>query len=131
MNWKETYTKVFLKQAGIAISESSLAEYMPVWWQNTREKDSGGLRLTEAGMVFLMEKLELATYDIPFPPDFKITTQVVIFLDKFIDCPYFLTNKGLTVTNEKKALELHLFSGDVRKYGLAKALKRTDESVNP
>ena len=104
---------------------------MPVWWQNTREKDSGGLRLTEAGMLFLMEKLELATYDIPFPPDFKITTQVVIFLDKFIDCPYFLTNKGLTVTNEKKALELHLFSGDVRKYGLAKALKRTDESVNP
>ena len=131
MNWKETYTKVFLKQAGIAISESSLAEYMPVWWQNTREKDSGGLRLTDAGLVFLMEKIELATYDIPFPPDFKITTQVVIFLDKFIDCPYFLTNKGLTVTNEKKALELHLFSGDVRKYGLAKALKRTDESVNP
>ena len=131
MNWKETYTKVFLKQAGIAISESTLAEYMPVWWQNTREKDSGGLRLTEAGMLFLMEKLQLATYDIPFPPDFKITTQVVIFLDKFIDCPYFLTNKGLTVTNEKKALELHLFSGDVRKYGLAKALKRTDESVNP
>ena len=131
MNWKETYTKVFLKQAGIAISESSLAEYMPVWWQNTREKDSGGLRLTEAGVLFLMEKIELATYDIPFPPDFKITTQVVIFLDKFIDCPYFLTNKGLTVTNEKKALELHLFSGDVRKYGLAKALKRTDESVNP
>ena len=131
MNWKETYTKVFLKQAGIAISESSLAEYMRVWWQNTREKDSGGLRLTEAGLLFLMEKIELATYDIPFPPDFKITTQVVIFLDKFIDCPYFLTNKGLTVTNEKKALELHLFSGDVRKYGLAKALKRTDESVNP
>ena len=131
MNWKETYTKVFLKQAGIAISESSLAEYMPVWWQNTREKDSGGLRLTEAGLLFLMEKIELATYDIHFPPDFKITTQVVIFLDKFIDCPYFLTNKGLTVTNEKKALELHLFSGDVRKYGLAKALKRTDESVNP
>ena len=131
MNWKETYTKVFLKQAGIAISESSLAEYMPVWWQNTREKDSGGLRLTEAGLLFLMEKIELATYDIPFPPDFKITTQVVIFLDKFIDCPYHITNKGITVTEEKKALELHLFSGDVRKYGLAKALKRTDESVNP
>ena len=58
---------------------------MPVWWQNTGEKDSGGLRSIEAGMLFLMEKLELATYDIF--PDFKITTQVVIFLDKFIDCP--------------------------------------------
>tara|TARA_B100001287_G_scaffold254775_1_gene238421 strand:- start:1342 stop:1731 length:390 start_codon:yes stop_codon:yes gene_type:complete len=129
MNWKETYTKVFLKQADIAISESSMKEYMPKWWQNTR--DVGGLRLTEEGMIFLMEKIDLATYDVPFPADFKITTQVILFLDKFIDCPYYVTNKGITVTEEKKALELHLFSGDVRKYGLNKALKRTDEHVNP
>tara|TARA_B100000900_G_C20595788_1_gene723334 strand:- start:1585 stop:1974 length:390 start_codon:yes stop_codon:yes gene_type:complete len=129
MNWKETYTKVFLKQADIAISESSMKEYMPKWWQNTR--DVGGLRLTEEGMIFLMEKIDLATYDVPFPADFKITTQVILFLDKFIDCPYYVTNKGITVTEEKKALELHLFSGDVRKYGLNKALKRTDETVNP
>ena len=131
MNWKETYTKVFLKQADIAISESSMAEYMPKWWQNTRGKETGGLRLTEEGMLFLMEKIELATYEVPFPQDFKITTQVIIFLDKFIDCPYFLTNRSITVTDEKKALELHLFCGDVRKYGLNKALKRTDELVNP
>ena len=38
MNLKETYTKVFLKQAGISINESTLKEYMPMWWQNTRAK---------------------------------------------------------------------------------------------
>ena len=103
---------------------------MPLWWQNTRSKNQGGLRLTEEGFDFTIEKLELTNYDVPFPPDLKITTQVLIFLDKFIDCPYFLTNKGITVLNEKKALELHLFSGDVRKYGLNKALKRANESVN-
>ena len=85
MNLKETYTKVFLKQAGISINESTLKEYMPLWWQNTRSKNQGGLRLTEEGFDFTIEKLELTNYDVPFPPDFKITTQVVIFLDKFID----------------------------------------------
>ena len=99
MNLKETYTKVFLKQAGISINESTLKEYMPLWWQNTRSKNQGGLRLTEEGFDFTIEKLELTNYDVPFPPDFKITTQVVIFLDKFIDCQYFLTNKGITVLN--------------------------------
>ncbi len=130
MNLKETYTKVFLKQAGISINESTLKEYMPMWWQNTRAKKVGGLRLTEDGLDFTVNKLELTNYEVPFPENFKVTTQIVIFLDKFIDCPYYLTNRSVTVLNEKKALELHLFSGDVRKYGLNKALKRTNETVN-
>jgi hypothetical protein len=54
-----------------------------------------------------------------------LTTQIIIFLDKFIDCPYYLTKDGILVTNEKKAVELALFSGDVRKYGLNKALTRS------
>ena len=45
-------------------------------------------------------------------------------MDNFIDCPYYLDRKGIIVTNEKKAMELSLFSGDVRKYGLQKALTR-------
>lgn len=124
MNWKEAYTKIFLKHASKAISEATLKEYMPIWWQNTRNTDEGGLRLTDEGYRFITEELELTTYDIPYPKDFELTTQVVIFLDKFIDCPYYMDRKGIIVTDEKKALELHLFSGDIRKYGLTKALKR-------
>ena len=123
MNWKETYTKVFLKQLNLGISETSMAEYMPLWWQNIRSVE-GGLRLTDAGYEMITGKLNLSVYDVPFPPDFEMTTQTVIFLDKFINCPYYLTPRGIHVTDEKKSMELHLFSGDLRKYGLIKAIER-------
>ena len=121
---KETYTKVFLKQAEIAISDVTMKEYMSTLWQNTRVKDEGGLRLTDFGLEFLKSKLELATYEMPFPKDFELTTNTIIWLDQFIDCPYWLCKYSIEVTDEKKALELHLFSGDVKKYGLTKALNR-------
>ena len=126
MNWKETYTKIFLKQAEIGISENTLKEYMPMWWKNTRDKGTGGLRLTDDGLTFIKDKLQLQTYDVAFPVDFNLTTQTIIFLDKYIDCPYYLADDGIIVTNEKKAMELMLFSGDIRKYGLNKALSRLE-----
>lgn len=124
MNWKEVYTRIFLKHLNKSVNEVTMKEYLPLWWKNTR--DSGGLRLTDAGLDMLTE-LDLATYEVPYPKDMPMTTQVVIFLDKFINCPYYLTNRSIIVTDEKKALELHLFSGDLRKYGLTKALKRQEK----
>lgn len=123
MNWKETYTKIFLKQLGKSTNDMAMKEYLPIWWKNTREKKSGGLRLTDAGFDMLSE-IGLATYEIPYPKDMPVTTQVIIFLDQFIDCPYYISPRSIHVTNEKKALELSLFSGDLRKYGLTKAMSR-------
>lgn len=120
---KIVYTKLFLQQLGKSTSDASVQEYLHIWWQNTRNKETGGLRLTEAGLDVLTE-IGVATYNIPYPHDMPVTTQVIIFLDKFIDCPYFITNKSITVTSERKAVELALFSGDLRKYGLAKAMHR-------
>ena len=130
MNWKETYTKIFLKNANISINPNTLKEYLPMWWINTRSKDVGGLRLTDKGLDFITKRLELKTYEVPFPVDFNVTTQTIIFLDRFITCPYFLADDGIIVTNEKKAMELMLFSGDIRKYGISKAMTRQEEEIN-
>ena len=124
MSNKTTYTKIFLKELGKTYNDVSVQQYLPLWWYNTRNKEKGGLRLTDRGYETIIE-IGLTTYDIPYPREMPLTTQVIIFLDQFIDCPYYLTNRSITVTNEKKAVELTLFSGDLRKYGLTKAMSRS------
>jgi hypothetical protein len=65
----------------------------------------------------------MKSYNIPFPTEFTLTNQVIIWLDKFIDGPYYITNRSITVFKEKIAIQLILFSGDVQKFGLAKAMQ--------
>lgn len=124
MSNRETLTKIFLKQSNTAISEANLKIYSRKWWQNNRDKNTGGLRLTESGYNFLHDEINLKFYEIPLPRDQKITTQTIIFLDQFIDCPYYLTERAIFVSDEKKSMELYLFSGDLQKYGIAKAMSR-------
>jgi len=120
---KILYTKIFLQQLGIDVNDLSVKEYLTLWWQNSRSKNGGGLRLTEEGMETII-KLGITSYEIPYPHEAPMTAQTVIFLDQYIDCPYYLTNKSITVTSERKAAELSLFAGDLRKYGHSKAMIR-------
>lgn len=129
MSNKIVYTKLILKELGKSYNDVNIKEHLALWWYNTREKDIGGLRLTEEGMTAI-QQAGISTYDIPYPRDMPITTQILIYLDKFIDCPYYLTNRSITVTNERKAVELGLFSGDLRKYGLTKAMSRSKKDDN-
>jgi hypothetical protein len=46
----------------------------------------------------------------------------MIWLDRFIDGPWHITKKSIVVFKEKTAVQLILFSGDVQKFGLAKAM---------
>lgn len=126
----ETYTKIFLKAANLAVSEENISVYARKWFMNNRKKSQGGLRLTDDGLDFVKETLDLKVYEIAFPPSLDLKPQVILFLDKFIDCPYYLTPETILVLSERKAFELHLFSGDVRQYGLNKAMKRKNSAQN-
>jgi hypothetical protein len=124
MNLKDTYTSVFLKAAEQPADEESIKKCKPIWWYNFRKKDEGGLRLTEAGLEFIQNQSKIKTYQIDIDKNITLTPQVLIWLDQFIDSPYFIDKKQITVIRERVAFELHLFSGDVKKMGYAKAMNK-------
>jgi hypothetical protein len=124
MDIKDTYTKVFLQAADQTADLNTLKQFRSAWWWNVRDKDSGGLRLTDHALQFITDSAKIKTYKIDFPKDFAITPQVLVWLDNFIDSPYYITKKFIVVLKEKAAFELYLFSGDIRKMGYNKALAR-------
>ena len=94
---RETYTKIFLQQSDKSIDSANVKLHLHTWWQSHRSKDSGGLRLSEEGFDFLTNNLELKSYEVPFTESIDLSPQVIIFFDRNMDCPYFLTNSAITV----------------------------------
>lgn len=131
MDIKDTYTRVFLQAANQEADLETVKKYKSIWWWNFRSKDSGGLRLTEEAMTFIQEDAKIKTYKIEFPKEFAFTPQVLVWLDNFIDSPFYITKKFIVVLKEKAAFELYLFSGDIKKLGYNKALAKrvSQESV--
>ena len=119
---------MFLKEWGKSVDPANIRLYKHTWWFNTRTKKEGGLRLTDKGFDFLTDILKIASYEVPFTDQIELSPQVIIFLDKFLDCPYFLDYASLTVFSEKKSFELYMFSDDIRKYGLIKAINKQKKS---
>lgn len=121
---KETYTKIFLQQKDRSTDAANVKLHLFKWWQSHRSKDVGGLRLSEDGFEFLTKELDLQCYEIPFTEPIDLSPQTIIFFDRTMDNPYYLTNQSITVFSERKSFELMLFSDDIRKYGLVKAMNR-------
>ena len=119
MNQKIDITKYIAEQFGLATDDKSIRRLIPIWWQNPRKKINGGLRLTEDGFA------RLTTYfkanRVVFDTTFEYTNQLIIRLDNFITCPWYVTEKEIFVFNEKMAVQLVLFSGNILQFSRAKA----------
>jgi len=119
---KNALTKIFLQQWGKSIDDANVKLFGRKWWQSTRVGKDTAYRLSDEGFEFLNETLNVQCYEIPFTEPIELSPQTIIFLEKYIDCPYYLTNQSITVFSEKKSFELMLFSDDIRKFGLIKAM---------
>ena len=128
---RDALTRIFLNQWGKSTDDANLELYSRKWWQSYRPSQPHAYRLTDDGFEFLISTLDLKCYEIPFTESIELSPQTIIFLEKYMDCPYYLTNKSITVFSEKKSFELYMFSDDIRRYGLIKAMNaRLKEQQN-
>lgn len=99
------------------------------WWVNWRTAEDRRFRLTDSGFKYFQETADIKFYKVKIPLKFVITNKVIIDLDKFITCPYYLDPEYIYVTTEKVAVQLVLFDGDLDRFGEAKrsSIKRKAE----
>jgi hypothetical protein len=99
-------------------------KYIPMlykaWWANWKNNEDRSFKLTDSGYKYFNEIAEVKFYEIRFPVGLVVTNRIIIDLDRYIDCPYYINNDKIYVTGEKTAVQLVLFDGDLTKFGKAK-----------
>lgn len=126
---RDAYTKIFLQQWGKSTDDANVKLFGRKWWQCNRASKQDALRLTEEGFEFMTDELQIKMYEIPFTEPIELSPQTIIFLERYIDCPYFLTTQSISVFSERKSFELMLFSDDIRKFGLVKAMTERENDL--
>ena len=113
-------TKKVLEITNPAATTQDFQSALNHWWSNRRKKVQGGLRLTEEGFAAL-QSAQIESYKVKFEEPLLLTNQLIIWLDHFIECPFYLNHKEIYVFSESMAIQLMLFSGDIQKFSAAKA----------
>ncbi len=126
---RDVLTKIFLQQWGKSLDDANVSMYSRTWWQSNRS-GKNSFRLSDKGYEFLISELGLVEYEIPFTEPIELSPLTIIFLERYIDCPYYLTTQSITVFSEKKSFELYLFSDDIRKFGLIKAMNERQKDLD-
>ena len=128
MDTKRSLTKQFLKELGMPNDAKDIENIIWVWWRNPREGEKS-FGLTAVGFNTLSKSIGLKFYQIDIPDSTIITNQITIWMDKYIDCPFYLDKKSIYVSREKVAVQLILFSGDLYKFGKSKENSRKNTEI--
>jgi hypothetical protein len=117
---KYELTLKFAESAGIVANTPKLLKNLQkCWWLNLRSKGDRSFGLTDEG--YNIASRYITFYKVDFPADMLISNQTIIWLDRYIDCPYYLKGQSIFVSREKVAVQLILFNGDINRFGKAKS----------
>ena len=120
---KRELTIQFADSAGIVVNTPRLLKNLQkCWWLNLRSGEDRSFGLTDEG--YNIASKYITFYKVNFPEDVVISNQTIIWMDRYIDCPYYLKGRSLFVSREKVAVQLILFDGDINRFGKAKSPKR-------
>jgi hypothetical protein len=121
---KRELTKKFINQLSLPTDNKTFQKHLKLWWMNPRNLHPKSFRLTDVGFKMLTEKMEMTYYDVAFPDTTEWNSGLILRLDKFLDSPYYIDKKSISVFREKTAIELILFEGDIQRYTQAKAMSQ-------
>lgn len=117
MHIKRELTAQCIKALEMSDDITTFRKYMRLWWNNPESRSGLGLSLTSAGYEAMLRGLNLKFYTIALDESVVPTNQLILWLDKFLDCPYCLLPKEIIVSREKIAVQLMLYGGDLYKFG--------------
>jgi len=112
MTPKKKLSIAFLKTHKPDYTPEDFTKFCKQAWRNIREENPS-MRLTKGGYQFLKRTLKLKDYMVKLKRECKLKPEILLGLDKFITCPYYITNKEIYVFEEKLATELVLRAGDL------------------
>lgn len=120
MNQKIAITKYVAEQSKLSVDDKSMKKWIAQWWCNPRQKPKGGLKLTEEGFARLTTQFNCHRIRLDEPIEY--TNQMILRFDNWVNCPWYITTKDIFVFNDKTAVELVLFSGNIQRFFGAKAM---------
>jgi hypothetical protein len=130
MNKIEITKKLASKDEKYSQDPKFLTMLYRAWWANWRNAEDQKFKLTDTGYKYFTEIADVKFYEIRFPRDLVLTNKMIIDLDRFNDCPYYVDSEKIYVTGEKTAVQLVLFDGDLTRFGLAKRETRKRNTEN-
>lgn len=120
MNQKVLLTKYVLEQLGQDASVKSIRKILPIWWQNPRIKDQGGLGLTLYGYE-AFKKADIEDYTIFLNDYILLVNKYIIWIDQYVDCPFYLEDNQIHLFGQRMAVQISLLSGNILQYSRSKA----------
>ena len=126
MSQKLEITKKVLEILNPTATEKDFKLAKQSWWVSQRAKPTGGLQLTEDGYNALTAA-GIKSYRIKLEEEVDRSNSMILWIDKKITCPFYFGKfpYAIHVFDEKTALQLVLFSGNINK--LYRAQKRFSE----